>query len=253
MQPSFRLDGKVAVVNGASRGIGRAIAIGVATAGSDVVLAGRSLEPLEEVAQRIHEVGRRSIPVQTDMRHPAQAAKMVDEAVAQFGRIDILVNAAGMAMRQASTDIREPDFDEVFSTNIKGITFACTAAGQHFISQGSGRIINIASLASIFGIPGRALYGASKGAIAQLTRALAVEWGPSNICVNAIAPGWIETDFTRTVLAQPDVRERIEQRTPLRRVGQPDDLVGLAIFLASPASAFLTGQIICLDGGYSAA
>src|SRR5690606_18771361 len=146
--------------------------------------------------------------------------------------------------------ISEADFDDIYASNIKGITFACAAAGRHFLAQDSGRIINIASLASLIGVPGRAIYSSTKGALSQLTKTLAVEWGPHNVCVNAIAPGWIATDFTRAVLSDATVTERILTRTPLRRIGQPDDLTGLAVFLASPAGAFITGQLICVDGGY---
>ncbi len=249
---NFRLDGKVALVNGASRGIGQAIAIGMAEAGADVVLAARTVSGLDETAAAIGKSGGRAITAPTDVRDFAQVDRMVEQTISEFGRIDILVNAAGVALRQPAVEVTEEDFDTVYATNIRGLTFACAAAGKHFLAQESGRIINIASLASLIGVPGRALYGSTKGALAQLTKALAVEWGPSNICVNAIAPGWIATDFTRTVLAQPDFKDRIEQRTPLRRIGVPEDLVGLAVFLASPASSFLTGQLICLDGGYSA-
>lgn len=249
---NFRLDGKVALVNGASRGIGQAIAIGMAEAGAEVVLAARTVSGLDETAAIISKAGGRAITAPTDIRDFAQVDRMVECTVSEFGRIDILVNAAGVALRQPAVEVTEEDFDTVYATNIRGLTFACAAAGKHFLAQESGRIINIASLASLIGVPGRALYGSTKGALAQLTKALAVEWGPSKICVNAIAPGWIATDFTRTVLAQPDFRDRIEQRTPLRRIGVPEDLVGLAVFLASPASSFLTGQLICLDGGYSA-
>jgi len=249
---SFRLDGKVALVNGASRGIGQAIAIGMAEAGAEVVLAARTVSGLDDTAAAISMAGGRAITAPTDVRDFGQVEQMVERTVSEFGQIDILVNAAGVALRQPAVDVTEEDFDTVYATNIRGLTFACAAAGRHFLAQESGRIINIASLASLIGVPGRALYGSTKGALSQLTKALAVEWGPHNVCVNAIAPGWIATDFTRTVLAQPAFKERIEERTPLRRIGLPEDLVGLAVFLASPASSFLTGQLICLDGGYSA-
>lgn len=249
MSDRFRLDGRVALVNGASRGIGRAIATGLAEAGATVALASRSIDGLNETAAAI---GSRAITVPTDMRDPDQARAMVASTIEQLGRIDILVNAAGAALRSPAEDLDEAQIADIFSSNFNGIAIACAAAGQHFIKQQSGKVINIASLASFRGVPGRALYGATKGAIAQLTRTLAVEWGQYGVCANAIAPGWIATDFTREVLSQPEVRARVLDRTPLRRIGQPDDLVGLAVFLASPASAFITGQVICCDGGYSA-
>jgi len=253
MTDRFRLDGQVALVNGASRGIGRAIAVALAAAGADVAVAARTTEGLRQTAGAVEACGRRSAVIPTDMRQVAQAEQMVVAAVSELGRIDILVNAAGAALRQPAEQVSEHDFDDLYASNIKGITFACAAAGRHFLAQDSGRVINIASLASLIGVPGRAIYGSTKGALAQLTKTLAVEWGPHNICVNAIAPGWIATDFTRAVLSDATVTDRILARTPLRRIGQPDDLAGLAVFLASPASAFITGQLICVDGGYGTA
>jgi NAD(P)-dependent dehydrogenase (short-subunit alcohol dehydrogenase family) len=247
----FRLDGQVALVNGASRGIGRAIALGLASAGADVAVAARTATALDEAAREVEALGRRAAAIPTDMCERDQAERMVAAAVERLGRIDILVNATGAALRQPAAEISEADFDAIYATNIKGITFACVEAGRHFLAQGSGRIINIVSLASFIGVPGRTLYGSTKAALALLTKSLAVEWGSSNVCVNAIAPGWIATEFTRAVLAQPETRDRIVARTPLGRIGAPDDLVGLAVFLAAPASAFVTGQIICVDGGYS--
>jgi NAD(P)-dependent dehydrogenase (short-subunit alcohol dehydrogenase family) len=252
MMPSFRLDGQVALVNGGSRGIGRAIAVGLAEAGADVAIAARTLDGLRATAELIEAHGRRALIVPTDMREQASIEAMVATTAGDLGRLDILVNAAGVAKRQPAVEITADDFDEVYATNIRGITFACVAAGKRFVAQGSGRIINIGSLTSILGVPHRTLYGSTKGAIALLTKSLAVEWGPSGVLVNAIAPGWIETEFTRTMLAQPGVTERIVDRTPLGRVGRPEDLVGIAVYLASPAGSFTTGQVIVVDGGYSA-
>ena len=249
----FRLDGQVALVSGASRGIGRAIALGLADAGASVAVAARSADALAAVAEEIEGRGGESLPLPTDVRERAEVDAMVARTVERFGRIDVLVNSAGTALRQPSVEISEADFESVYATNIRGLTFACTAAGQHFLAQGSGRIINIASLASVLGVPGRALYSSTKGAVAQLTMSLAVEWGPRNICVNAILPGWIATDFTRAIFDQPDVLQRITDRTPLRRIGTAEDIAGLAVYLASPASAFVTGQLIRVDGGYGSA
>ena len=249
MTDHFRLDGKVALINGASRGIGRAIAIAMAEAGAHVAIAARSTDRLEQLAA---EIGNDAFPITADLRQPEEARRMVAAAIDHFGRLDILVNAAGAAMRGPAEEIDPIDIAEIFASNFNGIAIACAEAGRHFMTNRSGRIVNIASLASFRVVPGRALYGATKGAIAQLTRTLAVEWGGHGIGVNAIAPGWVLTDFTRDVLADPVVRQRIVDRTPLHRVGAPDDIVGLAVFLASPASAFITGQVICCDGGYSA-
>lgn len=248
MTDRFRLDGQVALVNGASRGIGRAIALGLAEAGANVAVASRSVDRLEGLAS---EIPTNAFVLPTDLRAPDQARAMVSATIDHFGRLDILVNAAGAAMRSPAEQLVHDDIADIFASNFNGIAIACAEAGRHFIANDSGRIVNIASLASFRGVPGRSLYAATKGAIAQLTRTLAVEWGAHGICVNAIAPGWIQTDFTREILADPTVRARVIERTPLQRLGVPDDLVGLALFLASPASAFITGQIICCDGGYS--
>jgi NAD(P)-dependent dehydrogenase (short-subunit alcohol dehydrogenase family) len=248
----FRLDGNVALVTGGSRGIGKAIALGLAQAGADVAVAARSAEALDGTLAEVAGLGRRGLSIPTDVDRVADVTSMVERTVEVFGHIDILVNAAGIPMRKPLVEITEEDFDQVYATNIKGATFACAAAGRHFIQQRSGRVINIASLSTRLGSAGRTLYGGTKAAIGQLTTSLAVEWGPYGICVNAIAPGFIATEFTRTLFAQPDITERLIARTPMGRFGQPEDLVGTAIFLAAPASAFLTGQIIYVDGGYSA-
>ena len=177
---------------------------------------------------------------------------MVERTVQMMGRIDILVTAAGVAMRKPAVDLTEADFDHVFGANIKAVTFACTAAGRYFLEQRSGKIINIGSLTTAIGLPGRALYGPTKGAVGQLTRALAVEWGSRGICVNAIAPGWIETDLNRKLLQEPEFRSSILRRTPAGRIGEPADITGTAVFLASSASDFVNGQIIYVDGGFIA-
>jgi NAD(P)-dependent dehydrogenase (short-subunit alcohol dehydrogenase family) len=251
-QTAFRLDGQVALVNGASRGIGKAIALALADAGADVAVAARTEDALEATAVEVRGRGRRGLSVPTDVSRYDQVERMVDRTVGTLGRLDILVNAAGVAGRTPAIEITEADFDRVYGTNIKGITFACSVAGRHIVGQRSGRVINIASITTQLGIAGRSLYGPTKAAIGQLTKSLAVEWGPRGVCVNAIAPGWIVTEFTRPLLERPEVRDWILGRTPLGRLGQPDDLIGLAVFLASPASAFLTGQIIYVDGGFTA-
>lgn len=253
MKGSFDLSGKVAVISGASRGIGRAIALALAEAGADVALAARSIEALDAVAGEARALGRRALIIPTDVAQVDQVRGMVDRAVDQLGRIDILVNAAGVGHRKPSTELTEADFDRVYAANIKAVTFGCAAAGRHFVEQRSGKIINVASLTTTLGLPGRALYGSTKGAVGQLTRALAVEWGPYGVCVNAIAPGWIDTELARPVLRDPEFRAGIVNRTPLGRVGEPEDLGGAAVFLASSASDFVTGQILYVDGGFISA
>ena len=248
----FRLDGKVALVSGASRGIGRAIALALAEAGADVALASRSTEELQTAAAAIRSLGRRALVLPTDVTDLGQIRRTVDRTVKDLARLDVVVNAAGIPSRKPAVELTEADFDRVYGTNIRSVTFCCAEAGRHLLPQGSGSIINICSLTTAIGLPGRALYGPTKGAVGQLTKALAVEWGPSGVRVNAIAPGWILTDLSRAALADPAMRQRVLDRTPLGRIGEPDDLAGIAVFLASDASAFVTGQIIYVDGGYLA-
>jgi len=250
---SFDLGGKVALISGASRGIGRAIALALAEAGADVALAARSVEALENVADEARAFERRAVVIPTDVAQVDQVRAMVARTVETLGRIDVLVNAAGVGARKPTIDLTEADFDYVYDANIKAVTFACAAAGRYFVEQRSGKIINIASLTTTIGLPGRALYGPTKGAVGQLTRALAVEWGPYGVCVNAIAPGWIDTQLARPVLVDPKFRADIVKRTPLGRVGEPEDLGGAAVFLASSASDFVTGQILYVDGGFISA
>lgn len=252
MRGNFDLTGKVALISGASRGIGRAIALALAESGADVALAARSVGALEAVAVEAEAFGRRALVIPTDVTEVAQVEAMVERAVAGLGRLDILVNAAGVASRKPTVELTEADYARVFDANIKSVIFACAAAGKHFLAQGSGKVINIGSLTTQLGLPGRALYGSTKGAVGQLTRSLAVEWGPRGVCVNAIAPGWIDTDLSRAVLQNPEFRAGVVARTPVGRVGEPEDLGGAAVFLASSASDFVTGQVLYVDGGYIA-
>jgi NAD(P)-dependent dehydrogenase (short-subunit alcohol dehydrogenase family) len=253
MRGSFDLTGKVALISGASRGIGRAIVLALAEAGADVALAARSVGALEAVAAEAEAFGRRALVIPTDVTEVAGVQAMVDRTVAGLGRLDILVNAAGVASRKPTVDLTEADYDYVYDANIKSVVFACAAAGKYFLAQGSGKVINIGSLTTQIGLPGRGLYGSTKGAVGQLTRSLAVEWGPRGVCVNAIAPGWIDTDLSRAVLQNPEFRAGVVARTPIGRVGEPEDLGGAAVFLASSASDFVTGQILFVDGGYISA
>jgi NAD(P)-dependent dehydrogenase (short-subunit alcohol dehydrogenase family) len=248
----FRLDGKVALVTGASRGIGRAIALGLAEAGADVALASRTREDLESAAAEIRSLGRRALVLPVDVSDLAQIRGMVGSTVDSFGGIDILVNAAGMPGRKPTVELTEADFDRLYDLNIKAVTFCCVAAGPHLLARPGSSVLNICSLTTTIGLPGRALYGPTKGAVGQLTKALAVEWGGAGVRVNAIAPGWIESDLSRPALKDPAFSARILDRTPLRRIGQPADIAGAAVFLASDAAAFVTGHILTVDGGYLA-
>jgi NAD(P)-dependent dehydrogenase (short-subunit alcohol dehydrogenase family) len=247
----FRLDGKIALVTGASRGIGRAIAVGLAQAGADVALASRTATALENVAAEVRALGRRALVLPVDVADLAEIRGMVDATVAEYGGIDVLVNGAGVPGRKPTVELTEADFDHLYDVNIKGVTFCCVAAGPHLLAR-RGSIINICSLTTTIGLPGRALYGPSKGAVGQLTKSLAVEWGPAGVRVNAIAPGWIETDLSRAALQNPAFSAKVLERTPIGRIGQPADIAGAAVFLTSPAASFITGHILTVDGGYLA-
>jgi 2-deoxy-D-gluconate 3-dehydrogenase len=248
----FRLDGKVALVTGASRGIGRGVAVAFAEAGADVALAARTAADLEATASQIRALGRRALVIPTDVTDRTQIAAMVRRTVAELGGLDVLVPAAGIPNRKPTVELTDEDYARVFDTNIKGVLFTCAEAGQHFLAQGSGSIVNICSLTTTFGFPGRALYGSTKGAVGQLTKSLAVEWGPRGVRVNAVAPGWIVTELSRGALSDPELRGTIVGRTPLGRLGEVDDVVGTVVFLASDAAAFVSGVIVGVDGGYVA-
>lgn len=248
----FSLTGRVALVTGASRGIGRAMALALAEAGADVALVARSAADLEAVAADARAFGRRALALPTDVTAKTRIDEAVGRTIAELGRIDVLVNAAGIPQRKPTIDLTEEDFSRVYDTNIKAVTFCCAAVGRQMLAQRSGSIINICSLTTTIGLPGRALYGPTKGAVGQLTKALAVEWGGAGVRVNAIAPGWIVTDLSRAAVEDPTMRARILDRTPLGRLGYPEDIAGVTVFLASGAASFVTGAIIPVDGGYLA-
>jgi NAD(P)-dependent dehydrogenase (short-subunit alcohol dehydrogenase family) len=250
---AFRLDGKVALVTGASRGLGRAIALGLAGAGADVALVGRDLATLEPVAQEIErDLGRQVLPVPLDVADRDAIPAAVAAVVARFGRIDILVNNAGTNVRNTTLDYTPEEWDAVLDTNLKGAFFLTQQVGRPMIRAGGGKILNITSMTAFLGVPTVPAYAASKAALQQLTRLLAVEWAEHNIQVNAIAPGWFSTDLTAPLKTRPDLQPRYQwvlSRTPAGRFGEPDELVGAAVFLCSPAADFITGQILAVDGG----
>lgn len=253
MKDLFELEGKVAIVTGGNRGIGKAIARGFATMGVNLILVARDSVKTAEAAQEMrNEFGTRVLAVKVDVQQEQEINTMVAEALDAFGRIDILVNNAGGNIRKMPQDYLIAEWDEVLNTNLRS-AFLCSKAVYPAMKEtGSGKVINIGSMTSIFGGAKLAPYGASKGGILQLTRSLAVAWAPDNIQVNAILPGWINTDLTAQARKEiPGLNERVLARTPVGHWGNPDDLTGSAIFLASHASDFITGVALPVDGGYS--
>jgi len=246
----FSLAGRVALVTGAASGLGRAIAIGFADAGARVRCVDRDAEGNDEVARSIGEAADSCTADVTDAEVVTAA---VDGLVADAGRIDVLVNSAGIGGRSPAVDYPEDLWDSVMEINLRGTYLACRAAGRHMVAAGSGSIINIASVGGLAGFPGSLGYQASKGGVVALTRTLAIEWAPQGVRVNAIAPSQFESAI---VLAQwekePGMRADWESRTPLGRIGQPDEIVDPAVFLASEAAAMVTGHILAVDGGYLA-
>jgi NAD(P)-dependent dehydrogenase (short-subunit alcohol dehydrogenase family) len=248
---SFDLSGRTAVVVGGTTGIGRALALGLADAGADVVATGRRPDAVEAVSAAIEQRGRRTL------RHPADVASAPSlqafgrACLDAFGRVDIVVAAAGITKRVASIDMTEADWNQILDTNVTGMFRTYQVFAPAMIARGSGRLIGVASLASFVGLQEVAAYTASKAAVAGLTRALSVEWARHGVTVNAIAPGVFETDLNREILKGPRGQEFL-LRTPMGRFGRVEELVGAAVYLASDAATFVTGQLIAVDGGFLA-
>ena len=251
--PSFALDGQIALVTGAARGIGRCIALSLADAGADVAVGVREAGTAGSLVAEIEAMGRRSFEVAMDVTDLDQVDTAVATVVDRFGRLDILVNNAGLGPANPAEAVREADYDLTMDVNVKGLFFASQAAGRVMIRQQAGRIINLSSQAGFVALPTEAIYCASKAAVAHLTRCLAVEWGVHGITVNAVAPTFIRTDGTAADLEDPvfeaDVRERI---AGLHRIGEPVDVAGGVVFLASPAASLITGTTLLIDGGWTA-
>ena len=240
-------------MTGASRGLGRAIAVAFAGAGANLALAARSRPDLDETARLVESAGGRAIVVPTDVVRYAAMESLMDATVSSFGRLDIVVNNSGIARVKPFADMSPEDWHAVVDVNLTGVFNGCRAAARHLIGQANGKIINLASVLGAVGLPGYAVYGATKGGVIALTRALGVEWARHNVQVNAIAPGWFVTDMNEAAFANPRINERLTRDIPARRTGRPEEIGPLAVLLASSASDFMTGQTIFLDGGHSAA
>ena len=252
--PDFSLEGQVALVTGAARGLGRAISLALANAGADVALGLRRAEDAEDLATEITAMGHRSMRVQMDVLDQAQITSAVETVVESLGRIDILVNNAGLGPPETPVeDATEQDFDLTFDLNVKGLFFTSQAVGRVMIGQGSGKIVNLSSQAGFIALPGEAIYCASKAAVSHLTKCLAVEWGGHGINVNAVAPTFIRTPGTAPALSDPDfAADVLERIAGVHRVGEPVDVAGAVVYLASPASSLVTGTTLMVDGGWTA-
>ncbi len=251
--PRFDLTGDAALVTGAARGLGRAIALALAHAGADVALGLRAVNTGADLVREIEAMGRRALPLQMDMTRRDQISRAIEAAATHFGRLDILVNNAGLGPENPAETVREEDFDLTVAVNLKGTFFASQSAAKIMIRQKRGRIINMSSQAGFVALPTESVYCMTKAAIAHLTKCLAVEWGKHNITVNAVAPTFIRTPGTEPALADPafhaDVIERI---AALHRIGEPVDVAGAVVFLASPAASLITGHTVLIDGGWTA-
>lgn len=251
---SLSLKSKVALITGGSRGIGRAIALAYADVGADVVIASRSSADVEKTAEEVRECGRRGLGVPTDVSQSSQVSALVDATMQEFGRIDVLVNGAGISpVYTRALKMKEEDWDHILAVNLKGAFLCCQAVGHVMVAQQAGKVINIASIGSTTGLPRFIAYCAAKGGLLQITRVLANEWAENNVQVNAIAPGYFETDMTAGLERNPRLLDEILRRTPMRRLGQPNEVVGAAILLASEASSYITGHTLYVDGGWSSA
>jgi gluconate 5-dehydrogenase len=245
----FRLDGQVAVVVGGAGGLGAAIARGLAEAGAAVAVADANAGQAKAVADGLTTAGRQALALPVDVTDAASVEGMAGAAEARLGPVDVLVNSAGITYRSPAADFPAAQWDRVIAVNLTGVFLASQAVGRRMVARRRGRIINIASIAGEIGLPGTVAYSASKGGVVQLTRALAVEWAPHNVRVNAIAPSWFSTNIGDLIHREPDYAERAMRRVPVGRMGKPDELVGAALYLASEASSMVTGHILAVDGG----
>jgi NAD(P)-dependent dehydrogenase (short-subunit alcohol dehydrogenase family) len=251
--PRFDLNGQIALVTGAARGLGRAISLALAHAGADVALGLRDAATGGTLVREIEAMGLRALPLAMDVTDLGQITAAVDKAASYFGRIDILVNNAGLGPENPAENVNEADFDLTVAVNLKGTFFVSQAVGRVMIRQKYGRIINLSSQAGFAALPGEAIYCMTKAGISHLTKCLAVEWGKHNITVNAVAPTFISTPGTDQALSDPKFRADVLERIAgLHKIGQPNDVAGVVVFLASPSAAMITGDTIMIDGGWTA-
>ena len=248
----FKLNGRVALVTGASRGLGQGMAVALGSAGASVALVARTKASLEETAKRIEKEGSKAYVLQADISKISEAQRVVRETVEHFGQLNIILNSVGTQVRKPAVEVAEAEWDHVIAVNLKSVYFITQAAAKEMIKAKKGKVINITSLTSFIGLSNVSIYGASKGGIAALTRQWAIEWAKHNINVNGIGPGYFKTALTAD-LFKDEVRSKwVLSRIPLGRTGTAEDLAGLTVFLASDASDYITGQIINVDGGWLA-
>jgi 2-deoxy-D-gluconate 3-dehydrogenase len=252
MQDLFSLQGKVALVTGAAQGIGREIAVGFAEYGADIVAIDLTDEKLLTLKKEIEAQKRRCLVITVDLVHNDQIDRMVETVVKEMGKIDILANIAGVNVHKAAEEMTEKDWDFVLDINLKALFFCCQAVGKVMLRQGSGRIINMSSSFGVVGFGGRTAYAASKAAVSNLTKTLALEWSAKGINVNAIAPGPVWTEARHQLFSNPEFYADLLKKVPINRTAKPVEIVGPAIFLASEASSFVTGETLLVDGGFCA-
>jgi NAD(P)-dependent dehydrogenase (short-subunit alcohol dehydrogenase family) len=251
--PDLDLSGRVALVTGAARGLGRTTSLALAKAGADIALGLRDKATGFDLAEEIEGMGRRALPLQMDVTKLDQVFAGVDEAVRDLGRLDVLVNNAGVGPENPAEEVREEDFDLTVAVNLKGTFFASQAAGRVMMRQGGGRIVNLSSQAGFVALPEESIYCMTKAGVSQLTKCLAIEWGKHAITVNAVAPTFIATPGTKEALEDPAFRADVLERIAgLHRIGEPMEVAGVVVFLASNAASLITGETILIDGGWTA-
>lgn len=248
----FSLEGKVAVVTGGTSGIGRALSLGLADAGADVIATARRKEQVDKTAGEIEARGRKTLRAPSDVSDRSTLEALLAAALEHFGKVDILVNCAGIIKRAPTLDFSEAEWSNILNTNLTGTLRACQVFGRHMLERGYGRIVNIASLNSFIALSEVAAYAASKAGVASLTRSLAVEWSKKGVTVNAVAPGVFRTDLNAQLLDSTPRGQELLMRTPMGRFGKTEELIGATVYLASDAASFVTGQVLVVDGGFLA-